>query len=117
MYRADLLNQQAESSFQNENFEQAAELFLRASNLNPYELPYKENAANAYMKIGNDSLSLNLLNELINEDGYRNTKAFYLRGLVLYGLKDEQAACRDFKIVDEAGLFADSDLYGILCNN
>ncbi|MBT6447807.1 MAG: hypothetical protein HOK38_03565 [Flavobacteriaceae bacterium] len=116
MYRADLLNQQAESSFEDEDFEQAAELFLRASNINPLELPYKENTANAYMKIGKDSLALKLLNELINEEGYRSSKAFYLRGLVLYGLKDEQSACRDLKIADEAGLFAQTNLYSILCN-
>ena len=68
------------------------------------------------MKIGKDSLALKLLNELINEEGYRSSKAFYLRGLVLYGLKDEQSACRDLKIADEAGLFAQTNLYSILCN-
>jgi tetratricopeptide (TPR) repeat protein len=116
MYDADLLYQRGELFYEKKEYKVAADLFLQASNLNPFEFPYKENAANAYMQMGKDSLSLKLLDELINKDGSKSPKTYYLRGLVLYGLDKKTLACQDLRVADNAGLFVKTNLYNILCS-
>ena len=117
MFEADFYYQSAMEDFENEEFEKAAQLFIKASELNPYELVYLENAANSYMKIGKDEEALDLLNKLINDIGSKSSKAHYFRGLLLYDLNETEKACYDLKIADEAGLFGSSGLFSVLCRN
>lgn len=117
MYQADFYYQRALEDFRNENFEEAAQLFLDASELNPYEFVYLENAANSYMKIGKDKEALELLNKLLNDVGSKSAKAHYFRGLLLYELGEIVDACNDLKIANDNGLFATSELYPIFCGN
>jgi len=115
MYQADFYYQSAMKLFETQKFEDAAGLFIKASELNPYELAYLENAANAYMKIGKDNEALELLNTLIDELGSESINAFYIRGLILYDLGEIESACLDLKIADDEGLFGGSSIYSSLC--
>ena len=76
-----------------DSFETAEDFFRRASNLNPYELVYKENLANTNLKLGRFGVALNILNELIIEDGSKSIKVKYLRILAYLNLQDFENAC------------------------
>ena len=117
MFEADFYYQNAMTEFDNEEFEKAAQLFIKASELNPYEFVYLENAANSYMKIGKDEEALQLLNQLLNELGSESAKAHYFRGLILYGLDKVEEACIDLKIAQDNGLLTNTSIYLTLCGN
>jgi len=117
MFEADFYYQNAMEDFDNEEFEKAAQLFIKASELNPYEFVYLENAANSYMKIGKDQEALQLLNKLLNDLGSESAKAHYFRGLLLYGFDQVEEACLDLKIADDYGLLANTSIYLSLCGN
>ena len=70
--------------FEEENFKAAVDYFIEADNINPYELVYKENAANSLMRDGDDIGALKILNDLIDNFDSKSAKAFYLRGLILF---------------------------------
>ena len=116
MYRADYFYQIALLEFDKNEFEKAAELFIKASELNPFEYAYLENAANAYMRIEKDQEALDLLNKLIDELKFESPKSFYFRGLILYDLGQTEKACLDLKIAYQAGLFAETGIYSLLCD-
>ncbi len=115
MYEADFYYQTAMQDFENEDFDNAAQLFIKASELNPYEFVYLENAANSYMKIGKDKEAMDLLNKLLDDLGSKSAKAHYFRGLLLYDLGETADACYDLKIANDNGLFGTSELYSIFC--
>ena len=102
--------------FEKENYNEAIKYFLIAYELNPYELVYLENAANAHLKLGNDNEALKLLNKLINDYDAKSPKAYYLRGLILYDLEKFDEACYDFNIANNAGLFGSTAFYEKYCN-
>lgn len=117
MYEADEFYQKGMYYFENGNFDLALENFINASNINQFELVYKENIANTYIRLGLDDKALETLNNLINVDNYTGGKAFYLRGLLLYQKGDSQNACKDFVIADKSGLFQNTNLLNLFCNN
>jgi tetratricopeptide (TPR) repeat protein len=100
--------------FNIENYDEAIKLFLQAAELNPYELVYLENAANAYMKIGKDNEALVLLNKLVNEFDAKSPKVFYLRGLLYYDFGDKVKGCENLKIARDSGLLG-STIYNRFC--
>ena len=102
--------------FDSGNFSEAIKYFLIAADLNPYELVYLENAANSYMKLGDDEEALLLLNKLVNEFNATSPKVFYLRGLILYDSGRIDEACLDFKIANDAGLFGTTSFFSNYCN-
>jgi len=116
MYRADEFYQYGMIRFEEENYKSAAEFFIEADSINPYELVYKENAANSLIRFGDDLSALKLLNDLIDNFNSRSPKAHYLRGLILLeqeGKKDQ--ACLDLKYANENGLLDGTRIYDILC--
>ena len=115
MYNADYYYQLGMIFFEQENYSQAADYFKSAGELNPYEFIYLENAANSLMKIDKDKEALEILNKLIDELEAQNPKIFYLRGLILYDLKQNQKACKDLKVANDAGLFGNTNLFWTLC--
>ena len=116
MYEADYYYKLGVKFLEEDNFIEAANYFDKASDLNPFELPYKENAANAYMKQGNDQKALEILNELIDNQEYKTDTVLYLRGLILYGLDDKTKACQDLNQVFENGKI-NSQLFNTLCKD
>jgi len=115
MYQADELYQTGMYFFEQENYTAAANYFENADRINPYELAYKENAANAYLKIGNDQKALELLNELIDNYDSESPKAHYLRGLTNYSMGNIEIACEDLKFAFDEGLISDTNLYQLAC--
>jgi len=115
MYQADEYYQAGMYYFEQENYTAAANYFENADKLNPYELVYKENAANSYMKIGNDHRALQMLNDLINNYNSESPKAYYLRGLINYSLGNIEIACEDLKFAFDEGLISDLNLYQLAC--
>ena len=101
--------------FEKENYKKNIKYFLTAYELNPYELVYLENAANAHLKLGNDNEALELLNKLINDYNAESPKVYYLRGLILYDLEKIDEACLDFKIANDAGLFGSTSFFSNYC--
>ena len=51
--KAATLHALGEEYFEQGNYEQAAISFFEAGEINRFELPYRENAANAYIRLGN----------------------------------------------------------------
>lgn len=101
--------------FNNENFSESIEYFMKAAELNPYELVYLENAANAHMRLGQDNEALVLLNKLVDEFDSQSPKVFYLRALLLYGFERKEEACIDFKKAYDAGLI-NRQFFSNFCN-
>ena len=116
MYRADEFYQYGMIRFEEERYKAAAEFFIEADSINPYELIYKENAANSLIRSGDDLSALKLLNDLIDNFNSRSPKAHYLRGLILLeqeGKKDQ--ACLDLKYAQDNGFLDGTRIYSILC--
>ena len=116
MYRADEFYQYGMYNFDQGNYKSAAEFFIEADSINPYELAYKENAANALIRTGDDMGALKLLNVLIDSFESRSPKAHYLRGLILIEQEEKKdQACFDLKYANDNGLLDGTRLYSILC--
>ena len=117
MYEADELYQIGMFYFEEENFKAAVDYFIEADNINPYELVYKENAANSLMRDGDDIGALKILNDLIDNFDSKSAKAFYLRGLILFEQGKKDQACSDLKYAYDNGLLAGTSLYDLMCGD
>tara|TARA_B100001063_G_scaffold141402_1_gene132143 strand:- start:38368 stop:40674 length:2307 start_codon:yes stop_codon:yes gene_type:complete len=116
MYMADRLYQLGMYNFEQEDYKSAAEYFIEADSINPYELIYKENAANSLIRFGDDIGALKLLNDLIDNFNSNSAKAYYLRGLILIGQEEKQdEACLDLKFANDKGLLDGTRVYSLLC--
>ena len=115
MYKADEFYQIGLYFFKQENFVAAAENFINADKLNPYELAYKENAANALLKTGEDERALDILNDLIDNYNSSSPKAHYLRGLTLYSMGKKDEGCMDLKYAFDQNLISDTRIYQLAC--
>ncbi|MDA8934935.1 O-antigen ligase family protein [Flavobacteriaceae bacterium] len=115
MYNADRLYQLGMYNFEQENYKVAIDFFIAADSINPYELVYKENAANSLIRYGDDTRALKLLNDLIDNFDSQSPMAYYLRGLILLDQGKKVEACSDLKYANDNGLLNGTKLYGILC--
>jgi tetratricopeptide (TPR) repeat protein len=116
MYKADEFYQYGMIRFEEENYKSAAEFFIEADSINPYELIYKENAANSLIRYGDDIGALKLLNDLIDNFNSQSAKAHYLRGLILIEQEERQnQACLDLKFAKDNGLLDGTRVYEVLC--
>ena len=116
MYEADYFYLLGVRQFENKEFDNALTNFKKAVDINPYELPYKENVANTLMQLGQDEEALIILNELIDEDKTDSANAFYLRALILYGMGERESACSDLNYLKSEGQLGNNTLYSTLCN-
>ena len=116
MYNADRLYQLGMYHFEQENYKIATDFFTAADSINPYELVYKENAANSLIRYGDDKEALKLLNDLIDNFNSRSPKAHYLRGLILFEQEGKlEQACIDLKYANDNGLLDGTQIYSLLC--
>jgi O-antigen ligase len=115
MFKADEYYQIGLYYFNEENFVASAEYFINADKLNPYELTYKENAANSLLKIGEDERALNILNDLIDNFNSISPKAHYLRGLTLYSMGKKDEGCIDLKYAYDQNFISDTRIYQLAC--
>lgn len=117
MFEANFYYLRGVEFFDNKEFENALADFIKAADINPYELAYYENIANSYMQLGNDQQALDVLNELIELKNSKTDKALYLRGLILYGMGEIKMACDDLSILNQSGYLGRNNLYSSLCNS
>lgn len=101
--------------FKKKNFEAARVHFEKAVNLNPYELTYKENLANSLLQLGEFQAAADILNKLIDEDGFNSVKVKYLRVLAYLNLEDFATACIFIDEIKDESLVENLEL-GRFCN-
>lgn len=116
MYEADYYYLLGVELFEQERFDEALTNFKRAYQINPYELPYKENVANTLMQLKRDDEALLVINELIEVDKTESEQAYYLRALILYGKGERRSACLDLNRLYQTGFLGDNSLYTTLCS-
>ena len=91
---ADILYLTAKKLFEEKNFLEAAIKYEEAAKINPLELPYFENAANAYMQISKLEKALENINFVIDNSKTPNGKAFYIKALIYIEKGDKFTACK-----------------------
>ena len=90
---ADILYQEGLDFFDKKDFENAADRFKRAADLNPLELPYFENAANAYLQYSNHEKAIEMADYVINNETKPTGKAHYIKAFVFIEQGKKLKAC------------------------
>ena len=93
MLQASQLNEMGDYYFGIGNFIAAEGSFKEASRINPYELPYQENYANAQLQIGKFDEAILTLDNLINIKGSESVKAKYMLALAYLNVEKTEPAC------------------------
>ena len=99
---AATLQLEGERLFKSKKYKQAAEKFEAAANLNPLEIPYHENAANAYMQAGLDDKALKIIDNLLDNYQNDNMKMLYAKALIMLGKEDYNKACYYLSIIEKS---------------
>lgn len=115
--RAATLHALGEDLFEQGKYQEAALAFDEAGSINKFELPYRENAANAYIRNGNKTKALEILNRLINEDKTKSPRTFWLRGLLIYESGNKIEGCKDLIQVKESKWINNPELFQQLCGS
>lgn len=115
--KAATLHSLGEQLFEEENYEDAARAFEEAGKINQFELPYRENAANAYIRNGNKVKALEILNSLIDDDKTKSPRSFWLRGLLIYDSGNKIEGCEDLILVEKSGWIDNPELFQQLCGS
>jgi tetratricopeptide (TPR) repeat protein len=106
-----------EQLFTDGDFEEAAKAFDKAGSINKFELPYRENAANAHIRNGNKTKALEILNTLINEDETKSPRTFWLRGLLIYESGNKIEGCKDLIKVEQSKWINNPEVFQQLCGS
>jgi O-antigen ligase/Tfp pilus assembly protein PilF len=115
--QAATLHALGEQYFLEGDFEEAAKAFDKAGSINKFELPYRENAANAYIRSGDNEKALEILNELIIEDKTISPRSYWLRGLLIYDAGNQIDGCKDLDLVEKSGWIDNPELFQQLCGS
>ena len=83
----------ASKYFKNKEYSKAAESFKRAYEFNPTEVSYYENAANAYMQLGEDETAIQILKDVISKLNPKTGKAEYLLAIIYLGQENYVFGC------------------------
>ena len=83
----------AEKYFKNKEFEKAAKSYTKAYGFNPTEVSYYENAANAYMQLGEDETAIEILKKVISKLNPKTGKAEYLLAIIYLGQENYVFGC------------------------
>ena len=85
---------QAQSFFENENYEKAEELFNYAIELNPVDYSNFENLGFTYFKTGRYSEAIEMFKKVIDDFSPKTGKSEYLLGLSYENIGDNKLACK-----------------------
>jgi len=96
------------------NFNEALNSFSEAAKLNPYEIPYQENAANALLQLNRNEEVITLIDNIIDKN--LTPKLKYTRALAYLSLDNIKTACLDLKQVYLDG-FIPQNIYDNFCIN
>ena len=91
--KGHIANISAERYYKQKDFINAAELFLEASQYNPLEIAYLENAANSYMKANENKKSITILEKALTELNPKTGKTEYLLGIIYLDMKQKNLGC------------------------
>ena len=101
--------------FDEGNLIKSAEMFEKASNINPLEVKYLENAANIYMKLNNDIKASEMLKKIIDEFPDDTGKSYYMLALINLEV-DKRYGCECLKKSSDNGFKPAIGLYRAYCN-
>ena len=112
---ADSLNIEGNKFFQNKQYDLAARSFSEAAELNPLELPYHENAANAFLQISELDKAIEYADYVIKNSKKQSGKSNYIKALAYYEKGDFFNACEQIKLSYENGFNSSRALIGAFC--
>ena len=114
--KADLLHKEGLELYNQKKYIEAAQKFEEASALNPLEIPYYENAANAYLQLSNHEKTLEFANYVIDNSEIQNGKAHYIKAIVYLEKKNRIRACELLKESLKYGFNGAENLTRAYCN-
>ena len=92
-----LYQRTAIEAYEKKDYKKSAELFLKASQHNPKEVSYIENAANCYNKLREFNKSITILEKMIIDLNPKNGKAEYLLASAYISLNNSEIGCKFLK--------------------
>ena len=114
--KADKLHKEGLELYNQKKYIEAAQKFEEASALNPLEIPYYENAANAYLQLSNHEKTLEFANYVIDNSEIQNGKAHYIKAIVYLEKKNRIRACELLKESLKYGFNGAENLTLAYCN-
>tara|TARA_B110000090_G_C13107513_1_gene341012 strand:- start:48 stop:635 length:588 start_codon:yes stop_codon:yes gene_type:complete len=114
--KADKLHKEGLELYNQKKYIEAAQKFEEASALNPLEIPYYENAANAYLQLSNHEKTLEFANYVIDNSEKQNGKAHYIKAIVYLEKKNRIRACELLKESLNYGFNGAENLTRAYCN-
>ena len=114
--QAFTISQQAQIKYTEKSYTEAANLYDRSIELDPFEYSYYENAALCYYSINDIDNALNRINVVVDKMNPLNGKCEYIKGLIFlkFGLQDD--ACELFETSISSGFIASQSVLDQYCN-
>jgi len=106
---------EAKVLFEQEKFKEAAVKYEEAFSYNDMEIAYFENAANAYMQIGENDKGIQILEEMIVKLEPNTGKAEYLLGIMYVDKKEYKKGCDYFGISKRKGFSISKEITDYFC--
>ena len=113
---ADILYELGQKLFEQKKFLESAQKFEEAGKINPLEMPYFENAANAYLQISNHEKALENINYVIENSKAPNGKAYYIKALIYFEKGEKVKACDLLKQSAKNGFRGANNVARAYCN-
>lgn len=88
-----ILSNNAERYYNKKDYVSSAKLFLSASQYNPLEVAYLENAANSYMKANENKKAITILEKILTELNPKTGKSEYVLGIIYLDLDQSKLGC------------------------
>ena len=95
--KAFSIGQQAQAKYNEQSFIEAAKLYETATELDPYEYSYYENAALCYYTLDDIDKALFNINKVVDEMNPLNGKCEFIKGLIYLKLGISEDACSLFE--------------------
>jgi len=106
---------EAKTQFEKENYKEAAIKYEEAFGYNDLEIAYFENAANAYMQIGENNKGIQILEKMLTRLEPTTGKAEYLLGIMYVDLKKYKKGCYYFDKSIEKGFSISNEIIEYFC--
>ena len=115
VYEAGINHEKALQLFEQKKYQESLEFFERAAELNQLESPYFENAANAYLKVGNNERAFYFINFILENINPKNGKAHYMKALIELENEDNESACKSLLNANRYGFRGALRVYNAYC--
>ena len=114
--QAFTISQQAQIKYTEKSYSEAANLYERSIELDPYEYSYYENAALCYYSIDDIDNALTRINVVVDKMNPLNGKCEFIKGLIFlkFGLQDD--ACELFETSISSGFITSQSVLDQYCN-